>query len=148
MTTHHRLHRRQPGVAPLRCMALAAWLAGSTCAAWANTLDPMLGVVAHVNSAQSMLVDVKDASDVRLVNRQVSVRLRGVTPASRSGKSQRDRMQLDSLLLGQQVTLAQCSRAGKDLLCDVQVSRNRQADIRHDVGDLLVANGLATRPRK
>ena len=130
----------------LRCAALATWLGGGTCVAWAaDTLDPMLGVVAHLPNAQSMLVDVKDATDVRLLNRQVSVRLRGVTPASRSGRAQRDRMQLDALLLGQHVTLAQCTRAGKELLCDAQVSRNRQADIRHDVGDLLVANGLAVR---
>ena len=132
----HRLHS----------VLLAVWLGISTCAAWsADTLDPILGVVAHLASAQTMLVDVKDAADVRLLNRQVSVRLRGVTPASLSGKSQRDRMQLDALLLGQQVTLSQCTRAGKDLLCDALVSRNRQADIRHDVGDLLVANGLAVR---
>lgn len=142
-TPHH-----QPLTA-LRCTLLAAWLGGSACAAWAaDPFDPMLGVVAHVPSAQTMLVDVKDAADVRLLNRQVSVRLRGVSPASRSGKAQRDRMQLDALLLGQQVTLTQCARTGKDLLCDAQVSRNRQADIRHDVGDLLVANGLATRQRR
>lgn len=140
----HPLHRRW--ATHLRCAALAAWLGGGTCVAWAaDTLDPMLGVVAHLSNAQSMLVDVKDATDVRLLNRQVSVRLRGVTPASRSGRAQRDRMQLDALLLGQHVTLAQCTRAGKELLCDAQVSRNRQADIRHDVGDLLVANGLAVR---
>lgn len=133
----------------LRCMALATWLAASACAASAATpLESMFGVVAHLTSAQTMLVDVKDASDVRLLNRQVSVRLRGVTPASRSGKSQRDRMQLDALLLGQYVTLSHCTRAGNGLLCDVLVSRNRQADIRHDVGDLLVAHGLATRQRK
>ncbi|MBY0464414.1 MAG: hypothetical protein K2W33_05680 [Burkholderiales bacterium] len=121
----------------------------NACAAWsADTLGPILGVVAHLPSAQTLLIDVKDATDVRLLNRQVSVRLRGLTPASRSGKAQRDRMQLDALLLGQHVTLAQCTRAGKDLLCDAQVSRNREADIRHDVGDLLVANGLATRQRR
>jgi len=133
----------------LHSVMLAAWLGISTCVAWAaDTLDPILGVVAHLASAQTMLVDVKDATDVRLLNRQVSVRLRGLTPTSRSGKAQRDRMQLDALLLGQQVTLSQCTRAGKDLLCDALVSRNRQADIRHDVGDLLVANGLATRQHK
>lgn len=133
----------------LRHMMLAAWLATVACVApAADSQEPIFGVVAHLASAQTMLVDVKDAADVRLLNRQVSVRLRGVTPASRSGKSQRDRMQLDALLLGQQVTLSQCTRAGKDLLCDALVSRNRQADIRHDVGDLLVANGLATRQHK
>ena len=138
---HNSRHTRR-----LHIVLLAAWLGISTCVAWAaDTLDPMLGVVAHLSNAQSMLVDVKDATDVRLLNRQVSVRLRGVTPASRSGRAQRDRMQLDALLLGQHITLAQCSRTGKDLLCDAQVSRNRQADIRHDVGDLLVANGLAVR---
>ncbi len=133
----------------LRCAALAAWLGGGTCVAWASdTLDPILGVVAHLSNAQSMLVDVKDATDVRLLNRQVSVRLRGVTPASRSGKAQRDRMQLDALLLGQQVTLTGCARTAKDLLCDAQVSRNRQSDIRHDVGDLLAANGLVVRQHR
>ena len=133
----------------LRCMALAAWLTTvAGVAPAADRQEPIFGVVAHLASAQTMLVDVKDAADVRLLNRQVSVRLRDVTPASRSGKSQRDRMQLDALLLGQQVTLSQCTRAGKDLLCDALVSRNRQADIRHDVGDLLVANGLATRQRR
>ena len=133
----------------LRCMALAAWLTTvAGVAPAADRQEPIFGVVAHLASAQTMLVDVKDAADVRLLNRQVSVRLRGVKPSSRSGKSQRDRMQLDALLLGQQVTLSQCTRAGKDLLCDALVSRNRQADIRHDVGDLLVANGLATRQHK
>ena len=125
------------------CLASVAWVATA-----ADSQETIFGVVAHLASAQTMLVDVKDAADVRLLNRQVSVRLRGVTPSSRSGKSQRDRMQLDALLLGQQVTLSQCTRAGKDLLCDALVSRNRQADIRHDVGDLLVANGLATRQHK
>jgi hypothetical protein len=134
---------------PLRCKLLATGLIVSACATAAtDTQEPIFGVVAHLASAQTMLVDVKDAADVRLLNRQISVRLRGVTPSSRSGKSQRDRMQLDALLLGQQVTLSQCTRAGKDLLCDALVSRNRQADIRHDVGDLLVANGLATRQHK
>ena len=133
----------------LRYKLLATGLMVSACATAAtDAQEPILGVVAHLASAQTMLVDVKDAADVRLLNRQVSVRLRGVTPTSRSGRSQRDRMQLDALLLGQQVTLSQCTRAGKDLLCDALVSRNRQADIRHDVGDLLVANGLATRQHK
>lgn len=130
------------------CALLGVWLTlGARAATPADVLDPILGVIAHVPSAQRMLVDVKDASDVRLLNRQVAVRLRGIAPASRSGKAQRDRMQLDALLLGQQVTLAQCARTGKELLCHAQVSRNRQADLRHDVGDLLVANGLATRQR-
>lgn len=147
-----RVHTPLPGQRAshmLRYAALAAWLGGSTCAVWAtDKMEPMLGVVAHLSNAQAMLVDVKEAADVRLLNRQVAVRLRGLAPASRSGKSQRDRMQLDALLLGQHITLAQCSRTGKELLCDAQVSRNRQADIRQDVGDLLVANGLATRQRK
>lgn len=45
--------------------------------AWAaDTLDHMHGVVAHPSNAQSMLVNVKDAADVRLLNHQVSVRQR------------------------------------------------------------------------
>jgi len=109
--------------------------------------DTARGVIAQVPSAQLIVVDVKEASDLRLLNRQVTVRLRGIAPASRSGKAQRDKMQLEALLLGQQVTLNPCTRAGRELLCDAQVSRNRQGDTKHDVGDLLVANGLASRQR-
>jgi len=135
------------GQGAARTMLAFGLASGSGTSVSAEVLDPILGVIAHVQSAQRLLVDVKEASDVRLLNRQIAVRLRGIAPASRSGKAQRDRMQLDALLLGQQVTLDQCTRAGKELTCHAQVSRNRQADLRHDVGDLLVANGLASRQR-
>lgn len=121
----------------------ALWMAQGT-PALAQTVVAQ-GVVAHLPSAHVMLVDVKEAEHTAWVNRQLSVRVRGIAPSSRSGSAQRDRLQLGGLLLGQTVELNNCARAGNGLLCDAQVRLNQQRDLRHNVADLLVANGLARR---
>ena len=105
------------------------------------------GVVAHVPNANTLQVDIKEAPQTRLINRQVTVRVRGIAASSRSGSSQRDRLQLNGLLLGQKVEMTECARLDAGLMCNAQVSRDQQRDLRHDVADLLVANGLARRQR-
>ncbi len=127
------------------CGGWLLWLAGSAAAQTPPNAPVAQGVVTHMPSAGVMLVDVKEAEHTAWVNRQLSVRVRGVGPSSRSGSAQRDRLQLDGLLLGQTVTLSDCARAGNGLVCNAQVRLNQQRDLRHNVADLLVANGLARR---
>lgn len=103
------------------------------------------GVVAHLLNANTLQVDIKEAHDTRLVNRQVTVRLRGIAASSRSGSAQRDRIQLNGLLLGQKVALTDCAHHPAGLMCNAQVSLNQQSDLRHNVAELLVAKGLARR---
>lgn len=103
------------------------------------------GVVAHLPNASTLQVDIKESADTRLVNRQLTVAVRGIVPGSRSGSAQRDRLQLNGLLLGQAVELNDCVVSGRGLLCNAQVRLNQQRDLRHNVADLLVANGLARR---
>lgn len=141
-----RRPRSSQTTAPARAAAL--WLAAGLLAGSATAHAQAIvahGVVAHLPSAGVMLVDVKEAEHTAWVNRQLSVRVRGITPSSRSGSAQRDRLQLDGLLLGQTVELSDCARAGNGLLCHIQVRLNQQRDLRHNVADLLVANGLARR---
>ena len=109
--------------------------------------EPMYGVIASLPSHDHLLVDVKEASDVRWIKRQVKVHLRGIAPDSRTGRPIDDRMVLNRLLLGQKVELLDCDVRITPWRCSAQVSRDRQPDLRFDVGDLLVANGLARRTR-
>ena len=124
---------------------LALLLSTVACAAHAAGEGVAYGVVAHMPSAHTLQIDIKEAAETRLVNRQVTVRVRGIVASSRSGSAQRDRLQLDGLLLGQKVELTDCTRQNAALLCHVQVSLYQQRDLRHNVADLLVANGLARR---
>jgi hypothetical protein len=117
-------------------------LSGSAAAADDTTI---YGFVANLPSANTLEVDIKEAPQTHLINRQVTVRVRGIVASSRSGNGQRDRLQLNGLLLGQKVELTGCTPAGAALLCNVQFSRDQQRELRHDVADLLVAYGLARR---
>ena len=124
-------------------LTLALALPGSpACAS-----DPIYGVIASLPAHDHLLVDVKEASDVRWIKRQVKVHLRGIAPDSRTGRPMDDRMVLNRLLLGQKVELLDCDVRITPWRCSAQVSRDRQPDLRFDVSDLLVANGLAKRTR-
>jgi hypothetical protein len=126
-------------------LLLGFLLAGNGGLAWAS--DPVYGVIANLPAHDRFLVDVKEAADVRWIKRQVAVQLRGIAPHSRTGRPAEDRMVLNRLLLGQKVELLDCEVRTTPWRCHAQVSRDRQPDLRFDVADLLVANGLAKRTR-
>lgn len=132
-----------PTMKPLHLILKAFLLAILTNGAAAAEEGPTHGVVAHLPSANTLQVDIKEAPQTRWINRQITVRVRGIVASSRSGNAQRDRLQLNGLLLGQKVELTECTRLDAGLLCNAQVSRDQQRDLRHNVADLLVANGLA-----
>lgn len=127
---------------------LMAWLMGAAAHAATDSaalVGPMFGRVANLPGHTTLLVDVRESPLTVLINRQTLIRLRHVAPASRTGKSTKDRMQLDSLLLGQKVELNACQRDGSGWLCDALVTPDSRPDLRHNVADLLVAHGLAKR---
>ena len=102
------------------------------------------GVIAHLQDPTTLLVDIKEAPDVRWVKRQVTVKVKGIAPAWK-GSAAASRMMLNRLLLGQPVELMDCTVQGPTWRCQAQVSRDRQPDLRFSVAELLVANGLAKR---
>jgi hypothetical protein len=129
----------------LRGLLMGLLLAGSSGLACAS--DPIYGVIASLPAHTNLLVDVKEAADVRWIKRQVKVQLRGIAAHSRTGRPAEDRMVLNRLLLGQKVELLDCDVRATPWRCNAQVSRDRQPDLRFDVADLLVANGLAKHTR-
>lgn len=126
-------------------VAALLWMSGlATPATAGGTEASAYGVIAHLQDPATLLVDVKEAPQIRWVNRQVTVRLRGISPAWK-GSAAASRMTLNRLLLGQKVELLGCDMGSPTWRCNAQVSRDRQPDLRFDVADLLVANGLAKR---
>lgn len=123
----------------------ATALCGPAVGATPGRLDASAyGVIAHLPDPATLLVDIKEAPQVGWIKRQVTVKVRGIAPAWK-GSAAASRMTLNRLLLGQKVELLACDVQGSTWRCNAQVSRDRQPDLRFDVADLLVANGLAKR---
>lgn len=101
------------------------------------------GTVSHMPNASTMHVLIKDSDRIKWINRQIAVRLRGISPAQ---NSLRGSFRLDGLMLGQSVDLLHCASERGVLTCDAQISPDGRRDVRYDVADFLVANGLARRP--